>query len=341
MNDLEISRVDPFDAPAFDAWHATQFAADRFGREAHASPWRLEEARIDKQSDLTSRDTLILSAVEEGVVVCAGEVWLPLLDNLDLAEISIHTHPDHRRRGHGTRMLAHLEDEVRALGRTKLITESAYPYDSPADGVGQPGPSFLVSRGFEFGLADVKRTVELPLADEVLAALLADSVQHHPAYTLVSYDGVLPEEHVLAYAELDAAVVTDAPMGDLEIETPVADVAAIREGEALMVRQRRTRFTTLALDAQGVAVAYSDLVMPSEDPGAVYQWGTLVHRDHRGHRLGIAVKAANLRFLQSQRSDGRLLSTYNAEVNDHMIAVNDLLGLRPVERLGEFQKRLP
>ena len=32
--------------------------------------------------------------------------------------------------------------------------------------------------------------------------------------------------------------------------------------------------------------------------------------------------------------------TWNAEVNAHMVAVNEQLGFEPVERLGEFQKRL-
>ena len=30
----------------------------------------------------------------------------------------------------------------------------------------------------------------------------------------------------------------------------------------------------------------------------------------------------------------------HAEVNDHMIAVNEQMGFRPVARLGEFQKKL-
>jgi len=336
----EIVQVDPFDRAAFDAWHATQLAGDRFGREEHASPWQLEESRADKQSDLSGRETLVYALVEDGVVVTAAELWLPLLDNLDLAELSIHTHPDHRGRGHASRMLAHLEQVVRERGRSKLLAESAYPYDAPADGAGHPGPSFLTGRGFDFGLADVKRDARLPIADDALAGLVAEAAPHHPSYTLLSFTGAVPEEHVQAYAELDAAIVTDAPMGDLDLEPAAADVQDVREGEALMERQGRTRYTTLALDTDGVAVAYTDLVMSAEDAGVVYQWGTLVRRDHRGRRLGIAVKATNLRFLQGLRQDARRLSTYNAEVNDHMIAVNDLLGFRPVERLGEFQKRL-
>jgi hypothetical protein len=32
--------------------------------------------------------------------------------------------------------------------------------------------------------------------------------------------------------------------------------------------------------------------------------------------------------------------TWNAEVNGHMIGVNERLGFRPTERFGEFQKRV-
>ena len=53
-------------------------------------------------------------------------------------------------------------------------------------------------------------------------------------------------------------------------------------------------------------------------------------REHRGHRLGVAVKVANLRLLQRERPDITRLTTYNAEVNSHMIGVNEALGFRPL-----------
>ena len=62
--------------------------------------------------------------------------------------------------------------------------------------------------------------------------------------------------------------------------------------------------------------------------------------EHRGHRLGLATKAANLLRLQRHRPDLREVRTYNAESNTHMVAVNDAMGFLPVERLGEFERRL-
>jgi RimJ/RimL family protein N-acetyltransferase len=52
------------------------------------------------------------------------------------------------------------------------------------------------------------------------------------------------------------------------------------------------------------------------------------------------MKIANLRLLQAERPEISRVITYNAEVNGPMIAVNETLGFRAVECLGEFQKRI-
>jgi len=51
-------------------------------------------------------------------------------------------------------------------------------------------------------------------------------------------------------------------------------------------------------------------------------------------------KVENLRRVQAAEPDRTALYTWNAEVNRHMIAVNEALGFRPVGRLGEFVKQL-
>ena len=98
-------------------------------------------------------------------------------------------------------------------------------------------------------------------------------------------------------------------------------------------------YASVALDREGWAAAYSNLVI-SEKSDRAFQWGTLVRQADRGHRLGLAVKVANLRQLQRERPDATAVITWNADVNAHMVAVNERLGFRAVERSGELQKKL-
>ena len=75
-------------------------------------------------------------------------------------------------------------------------------------------------------------------------------------------------------------------------------------------------------------------------PERAYQWGTLVLAEHRGHRLGMLVKLAALRALQAASPSTRSVSTWNAEGNTPMIAVNEALGFVPVGTLSSWTQRL-
>lgn len=71
---------------------------------------------------------------------------------------------------------------------------------------------------------------------------------------------------------------------------------------------------------------------------AWYQHDTLVHGDHRGHRLGMLVKAANLQALE-RRDATAVVRTWNATENTHMLAVNEALGFRRILDEGAWQRR--
>jgi len=129
-------------------------------------------------------------------------------------------------------------------------------------------------------------------------------------------------------------------MGEIDREEETTDVAAIRAEEALLDRQGRVRLGTAALSPEGELVAYTDIVVTEHESERGYQWGTLVRPDHRGHRLGLAVKVANLRRLQETRPQITTLVTFNADVNAPMVAVNERLGYRAVQWMGELQKKL-
>ena len=87
-------------------------------------------------------------------------------------------------------------------------------------------------------------------------------------------------------------------------------------------------------------VAYTDIAVTVHESERAYQWGTLVRTDHRGHRLGLAVKVANLRLLQETHPQITTVVTFNADVNAPMVAVNERLGFVPVQWMGEPEEAL-
>lgn len=338
MSGLEVAELDAWDDGQVDAWHAVYLAAERALPPGVGSPWMLEEVRVEIRDEGGTMWRRGYVGLVDGRPVAAGWLELPLRDNPEVAYLQVHVHPDHQRRGHGTALLRHLEQVGVDRGRTVLMAEGSWGYEAGPDGAGQPAAEFARARGYALALGDVKRRLELPVDDGRLAELAAEAAVHHEGFELRSWVGTVPDDLLEGWASLVSTINVEAPRGELAIEAESADPAAVREAEALMAQQGRRKYNTVALSPAGEMVAYTDVVTPLHEPGVAYQWGTLVRRDARGHRLGLAVKVANLRLLQAQRPDIGELTTYNAEVNAHMVGVNDLLGFVPVGRLGEFQK---
>ncbi|MCT1476654.1 GNAT family N-acetyltransferase [Microbacterium sp. p3-SID336] len=336
---LDLERLDPFDDHAVDAWWDAYAAAERADRGATAPVWTREEMRSEFQQDsrIVERRAFLLRA--EGAVVGSAGLALPAKDNTHAAHVSVFVPPPHRRRGHGSAALVQLEQQARDAGRTVAKGRTSWPFPLGTDGLGTPGREFARRHGYALALGDVQSRLALPVAGDHLDRIDDDVRPSTSAYTLRSWIGPVPEDVVEGWAVLDAAIDTEAPTGDLDVEHTRPDVASVRELEELHARQRRTSFGTIALTADGHVAAYSQLVVSADD-GNAYQWGTLVRREDRGHRLGTAVKIANLRLLHDALPQTRAVITYNAESNAAMIAVNTRLGFVPSERMGELQRHL-
>lgn len=62
----------------------------------------------------------------------------------------------------------------------------------------------------------------------------------------------------------------------------------------------------------------------------VTQEETVVHRDHRGHKLGLAMKMATHTTVVDHVHDVSKILTWNSVSNEHMVAVNEVLGYAPL-----------
>jgi hypothetical protein len=133
----------------------------------------------------------------------------------------------------------------------------------------------------------------------------------------------------------------DVPLGELDFREEEWDGARVRQREELLRAQRRTWFAGGAVhEATGQLVAFSEIGVPLALPVRAYQWDTLVLQEHRGKRLGTLVKLACLRATAAGSPDTRFVSTWNAEENGPMIAVNDALGARTNGRLSLWQRTI-
>jgi GNAT superfamily N-acetyltransferase len=333
---VEIRTVDIFDDAALAKWHASTESTMRHDQDDPVY-WSLGEFCLSLRDPNMPRLATLLVAEAEGDVVGTGWLAMPTRENLTLCEIDVHVSPDRRRAGIGTALFRRLRDEAVAHGRTSVIAGIVGPYEATPV---PPGVPFAESLGLSFRNEEVRRRLQLPIETELLDRLIESTRTHWTGYRLKTWEGACPEEYAEQYAAMIPLLSTEAPVGDLEFEPEQYDVKRLRDGEALSAAQGRRVFTTIALAPDGGIVGHTELVVssPEHDPRQAYQWATLVLREHRGHRLGLALKARNHQAAQEAIPGlDRSINTWNARQNPWMISVNEQLGYRPVACFLEYQ----
>ncbi len=260
---------------------------------------------------------------------------MPRFDNLHLSSTDLFVHPDHRRHGVGTALLTAVSDRARAAGRTVLLAAPYSPVDEPG-----AGEAFLTRHGFELGLAEMSRVCDLVESEPTWPALAAEAATHHADYRLEPWQDRVPEALVEGYCRVEEAFNDQAPLGELDLEAEVWSAERVAERDERFVATGRRQFGVLAYAADGTCVAATELFVNEVASWRALQGGTLVVPGHRGRRLGLSLKLANLRAVRERFPDCRYVFTTVAGVNAPMNAVNELLGFRDVERALEMQLRL-
>ena len=335
---LPVSRIDVHD----DAECAAAYAVVRASQD-HERPWNdtdsyeptAAEWRFDDPSERSE-----MWAVRDGeTVIGVAQAWLPLLDNVDKMWFHVHVHPDHRRRGAGTALVERILQRARDEGRREVLTEALVPATSTGD---HPYERFAGATGLEVASTDRVRLLALPLPPGRLESLAGDArPRWADAYRLETHVNGLPDALVAGYCRVSNQLGVDAPSGEVDFEAESLDPETYRQYLELGRRQGRTRLTTVAVERRsGTVVAYTDLILPSGAPSHAWQWGTLVDREHRGHRLGLAVKVANLQRLQADHPERTIVGTGNDETNSWMVGINEALGFELVELCRMYHRVL-
>jgi GNAT superfamily N-acetyltransferase len=334
-----------------DRWH--QIARECFEADYYEMPAdpvaevyeRMESTRADERYELWL-GCVTGAGSGAATAVVSGELGLPLLDNLDNAVVNVATRPAFRRRGYGTAMLDHLTARARVHGRTRLIGEVGEPMPlgevGAASAATPPSVLFATRAGARPVTTEVRRLLRIDDIDEdQLSHLNEDAAAHSAEYSLIQWEGPAPADVIDDLVVLHSRMTIDAPLEELDWEPEKWTPGRYREREQRVVANGQVCLCTVARhDASGQIVALTDIGSTSAQPEIAYQWATIVLPSHRGHRLGMLVKLANLEFLRSSRPGVRMLNTWNAAINDHMVGINEAIGFRAVEQWREWQLEL-
>ncbi|WP_430592651.1 GNAT family N-acetyltransferase [Humidisolicoccus flavus] len=295
---------------------------------------------------------LLIAALDGDQVVGGAVVTLGITEQTSAASVEVSVLPEHRRRGVATALATAIETIVRSEHRTLLqawvdhAAGSGEQLESPT-GFGSipasnPEVAFLQKHGFALEQIERMSSLNPVTAEPSLEAHLAEAIAaSSPRYAVQTWSGSTPSEHLAGLAALHARMVTDAPSAGLEFDEEEWDPARVERYENAQIAGGRLPLRSVAIDTQtGDIVAFSTIVIPELRTRPSYQHDTLVHADHRGARLGLLVKTANLLALRTLAPECSQVLTWNAEENRPMLRVNEALGFEAIGYEGAWQRRL-
>ncbi|SFS15893.1 Acetyltransferase (GNAT) family protein [Agrococcus baldri] len=316
------------------------------GDSSHA--YSYQEAWSQWRGDAVDIETIRTLALVDGEPAGRGFAERGLREAQTIAGIDAMVLPEHRRMGVARALVDDLLARMRARGATTFQAwvdhhPAPGPQLSPPTGFGEipaESPQVRLLQAYGFVLEQIERmsVLHVGTTHAALAEHIADAQRHAAGYRLETWAGASPSNRLDALARLQARMSTDAPAAGLDHEEETWDAARLQRYEQGQLEGGRTMLRAIAIDeATDAAVAFTTLVSAGT-PHIWYQHDTLVHADHRGHRLGMLVKAANLLALHEQDREA-LVRTWNAEENRPMLRVNEALGFTAVCSEGAWQRK--
>jgi GNAT superfamily N-acetyltransferase len=240
----------------------------------------------------------------------------------DLLEATVFVHPMHRRRGLGSALLDHLLQLARGERRARVTswtTSRAPAGDAFARGHG--------ARAVSHGHINSLHVHRVDRA--LLEQWVTEGPQRAPGYELLAWDGPVPDEHLVAFADL-YNVMNDAPLDDLVMTDYSVTPEQLREWERRAAATSAQTWTVVARAPDGTLAGFHAVNWRSSQPTIMNVADTGVRSEHRGHALGKWLKAVVTLRTLDERPSVEEIRTGNADSNDAMLGINHAMGYRPL-----------
>lgn len=236
--------------------------------------------------------------------------------NAHLCRCELRVAVEHRRAGVGRALLMRAATLLHAA-RPDAVFTARTSDRQPA------GSAFAVAVGAEMALALEVNELTISRLDRRM--LSAWAAAEHRGYRIVGGRAPLSDELVDLYREaIDG--MNDAPRGALVLEDEHLTAEEVRESERWLGLTGQVWHVLVAVDAHGRAAGMTEITYDPALPTLVEQGATAVLAAHRGHGLGLWLKARMLAQVITEWPQAVTVRTDNAPSNYHMIEINRRLG---------------
>ena len=315
---------------------------------------RLPRSSCPSWQDQTDRVQIGFTAERDGEFVGAATMMVSLEEGATSLEFDLMPHPEHWGEGVEEALLVAIEDEARALGRPVVQTWTLHRPDASGERLASPTgfgsipagdrqTQFMLRNGYSFEQAERNSVFDLTGSFDIVERMLAEAIRGRRDRTIASSAGSVrrPTSTRQGYAYVVSRMSTDVPAAALEYAEEIWDAARVERRDARLLAGGHTiSVTCVEHMPTGTLAAYNELVIAADHTAATHQWGTLVLKEHRGHRLGTIVKCANLLRWRELVPESPRVSTFNAEENRHMLDINEAIGFVPASYAGAWKKVL-
>lgn len=324
---VDIVEVDPHDDAALRAFWQLEQAAQR---DYRTYPVLRTYQVLSMLRDPHPHYRHVLLAARDGDrTVGTADLGCSVGDNEHLADLEINVDPELQRRGIARALFAEASRRLLADGRTTVVGEANAPRDVPLDR----------AAAYAFATAIGLRSVHVE--DHLVLDLPARSPDARIAegWEIVTWGARCPEELIAAYCTMRTQMENDVPRGEVDYTPQALDEERVRLGEERIARGYDQVVAAARRTSDGSLGGYSLVYVPHGTSEAT-QDDTLVMPQHRGRRLGLALKCATLEVLARTHPGLTAIHTWTAADNQPMQRTNLTFGYCHVERMHEMQGRL-